>query len=227
MESNATSIGELNILENTELLPWLKESVLNDSCDVLFVVTDKILELAEEDESLKDNLLKAEAIFPSSNIKIGDNGENEEYENVEDSIEDVDTCNINEEFMAQIIDEADSDKLDVMILTNDVAFANTCRTSIDNTLDNFNYIGEYVFEEEIDDDLVINDINAHLPDIVFCAFDSPLQEQWIIENKSKMNIKLCVALSGDAKDVLMKKGTNVKWIARLFGKQGMFGLNVL
>lgn len=226
MEGRATSINELNILENTELLPWLKESILNESCDVLFVVTDRILEIAADDDSLRENLLRAEAIFPSSNIKIGDMYEGEEC-NLDENIDGQDACNINEEFIAELAVDADSQKLDVMIMTNDERLAQTCKFNIEQNLDDFNYIGEYVFQQEIDDDLVINDINTHLPDILFCVFDSPLQEQWLIENKSKMGAKLCVALCGDAKDVLMKKGSNLKWITRLFSKQGVFGLNIL
>ena len=96
MESNTINDNELNMLETTELLPWLKEHVVNDSCDVIFIATDRLLELAEDNEKLNESLHKADAVFPGSNLKIGDNEENEIEENVED------TCNINEEFIAEI-----------------------------------------------------------------------------------------------------------------------------
>lgn len=221
MESNTINDNELNMLETTELLPWLKEHVVNDSCDVIFIATDRLLELAEDNEKLNESLHKADAVFPGSNLKIGDNEENEIEENVED------TCNINEEFIAEIANDSEADKLSVMVMTNDSGLASLCEDRINNSFDNFEYAGHYLFADEIDDDLVINDINAILPDILLCSFDSPLQEEWIIENKSKMNVKLCVALSGDTSELLFKKESGIRWITRIFSKQGVFGLNML
>lgn len=221
MESNTINSNEVNMLETAELLPWLKEHVLNDSCDVIFIATDRLLQLAEEDEKLMDSLHKADAVFPGANLKICDNEENELQEDVED------TCNINEKFLAEIANDSEIDKLTVMVMSNDISLASLCEERIKNSFDNFEYTGHYIFEEEIDDDAVINDINANLPDILLCSFDSPLQEEWIIENKSKMNVKLCVALSGDTSELLFKKESSIKWITRLFSKQGVFGLNIL
>lgn len=221
MESSTINDNELNMLETSELLPWLKEHVVNDSCDVIFIATDRLLELAEEDEKLNESLHKADAVFPGANLKIGDREEDEVEENVED------TCKINEEFIAEIAKDPEIDKLSVMVMTNDSGLASLCEERINYSFDNFEYAGQYLFADEIDDDLVINDINAIVPDILLCSFDSPLQEEWIIENKSKMNVKLCVALSGDTSELLFKKETGIRWITRIFGKQGVFGLNML
>lgn len=218
MESNTINNNELNMLETTELLPWLKEHVLNDSCDVIFIATDRLLKLAEDDEKLNDSLCKADAIFPGSNLKISD-------EEVEEDKED--TCNINEKFIEEIANDSEIDKLSVMVMTNDSGLVDLCEERINNSFENFEYAGQYLFADEIDDDLVINDINATLPDILLCSFDTPLQEEWIIENKSKMNVKLCIALSGDTSELLFKKETGIRWITRIFSKQGVFGLNIL
>ena len=75
MESNSVEDIKLNILDTTELLTWLQDSMLDNSCDVIFIATDKLLENAKVDDELKMNLLMADAIFPSANIKILDNEE--------------------------------------------------------------------------------------------------------------------------------------------------------
>ena len=114
-----------------------------------------------------------------------------------------------------------------MVMTDDNCFSDIVKEKMDSLSDSFQYIGEYVFENEIDDDLVINEINANLPDILLCSFNSPLQEKWIIENKSKMNVKLCMALSGNDGNFILKRDSNLKWITRLFSKTHIFGINIL
>ena len=47
---------KLNILDTTELLTWLQDSMLDNSCDVIFIATDKLLENAKVDDELKMNL---------------------------------------------------------------------------------------------------------------------------------------------------------------------------
>ena len=228
MESNSVEDIKLNILDTTELLSWLRDSMLDDSCDVIFIATDKLLENAEVDEELKKNLLMADAIFPSANIKILDNEEAVIVEEKENNGEEVtDTYNLDEKFVTEITENAELEKLSIMVMTDDTNFAEIIRDKMESLSDSFQYIGEYVFENVIDDDLVINEINASLPDILLCSFNSPLQEKWIVENKSKMNVKLCMALSGNDGNFIIKKDSSLKWITRLFSKSHIFGINIL
>ena len=228
MESNSVEDIKLNILDTTELLTWLQDSMLDNSCDVIFIATDKLLENAKVDDELKMNLLMADAIFPSANIKILDNEEAVIVEEKENNGEEVvDTYNLDEKFVTEITENAELEKLSVMVMTDDNCFSDIVKEKMDSLSDSFQYIGEYVFENEIDDDLVINEINANLPDILLCSFNSPLQEKWIIENKSKMNVKLCMALSGTDGNFILKRDSNLKWITRLFSKTHIFGINIL
>ena len=55
MESSSMSDSKLNILETTELFPWLQNSISNEACDVMFVTSDKTLEIAEVDKDLKND----------------------------------------------------------------------------------------------------------------------------------------------------------------------------
>ena len=228
MESNSVEDIKLNIIDTTELLSWLQESMLDDSCDVIFIATDKILESVEVNEELKRHMAMADAIFPSANIKILDNEEALVVEEKESNGEEViDTYNIDEKFVTEITENAVLEKLRFMVMTDDSCFSDIVKEKMESLSDSFKYIGEYVFENEIDDDLVINEINANLPDILLCSFDSPLQEKWIIENKSKMNVKLCMALSGNDGNFILKKDSSLKWITRLFSKSHIFGINIL
>ena len=50
-------------------------------------------------------------------------------------------------------------------------------------------------------------------------------ENLLIDNK--MNVKLCMALSGNDGNFILKRDSNLKWITRLFSKTHIFGINIL
>ena len=67
-----------------------------------------------------------------------------------------------------------------------------------------------------DSDRVIEDINRSAADILFLAMGSPKQEQWIAENRDKINAAFCMGVGGTF-DVVSGK---VKWAPAICRKTG-------
>ena len=235
MESNSVDEIKLDVVDTTELLPLINEYISNDSCNVIFIATDKILELAELDEELKHNLTLADAVFSSANIKIQDSEENmlkeldtkgdlssDSLDNRKNEENNEIYC-IDERLVSEITNDTEIENPSIMIMSDDVGFIEVIRNKGEGLSELVDFIGEYIFEDEIDDDLVINEINANLPDILLCSFESPLQEKWLVENRSKMNVKLCLGLSGEVGNSVLKKENRLRWITRLFTRtQSLF-----
>lgn len=57
-------------------------------------------------------------------------------------------------------------------------------------------VGIYVEDGNMTEEALINDINTLLPDIVVVGLDKENQEKWILENRQKINAKLCVCIGG-------------------------------
>ena len=57
-------------------------------------------------------------------------------------------------------------------------------------------VGIHVEEGNITEEALINDINTLLPDIVVVGLEKETQEKWILENRQKINAKLCVCIGG-------------------------------
>ena len=49
----------------------------------------------------------------------------------------------------------------------------------------------YFRKQGVENERVLNDINTKRPDILVLGFGSPLQEQWLMENKYRLNAKVC------------------------------------
>ncbi|MDR1700478.1 MAG: WecB/TagA/CpsF family glycosyltransferase [Lachnoclostridium sp.] len=53
-------------------------------------------------------------------------------------------------------------------------------------------VGIYTEDGNVTDETLINDINTQVPDIIFLALKSEVQEQWISDHIGKLNAKLCI-----------------------------------
>lgn len=56
-------------------------------------------------------------------------------------------------------------------------------------------VGVYTADGNITEEALINDINTKLPDLVIMSMESTQGEEWIHNNKLKINAKLCVVMS--------------------------------
>ena len=209
MENDNQKDIELNIYDANELNAILKEYISNDSCNVIFTVSDKNLEMAKEDEEFNECLLKADLLLSSSNFKNEESSEGNE-------------AGVDVEIINKIASDEEVDALSMMLLTDDSNFADIYDVKMEEVFaenEYAEYVGNCVISEDMDDDLFINEINGRLPDVLVCVCESPVQEKWIMQNKSKLSVKIILALTGEKEEFLQKKDTGIKFLAKIFGKR--------
>lgn len=56
-------------------------------------------------------------------------------------------------------------------------------------------VGLYTMDGNVPEEVLINDINTKLPDIILMSMESTQGEEWIHNNKLKINAKICVVMS--------------------------------
>lgn len=209
MENDNQKDIELNIYDANELNAILKEYISNDSCNVIFTVSEKNLEMAKEDEEFNECLLKADLLLSSTNFKNEESSEGNE-------------AGVDVEIINKIASDEEVDALSMMLLTDDSEFAEIYDAKMEEVFaDNeyAEYVGSHVISEDMDDDLFINEINARLPDVLVCVCESPVQEKWIMQNKSKLSVKIVLALTGEKEEFLQKKDTGINFLAKIFGRR--------
>ena len=85
---------------------------------------------------------------------------------------------------------------------------------------NISVVGERM-EQEFEDDAIINEINSLSPDILLVDLDTPLQEMWIMEHSTKVNVRLCVGLGGIMRQV-MKEYKEPPYLIKFFHLTGIY-----
>lgn len=79
-------------------------------------------------------------------------------------------------------------------------------------IDRDQIVGIYVADGEVAEESLINDINMKLPDIVLLSMESTEQEEWLENNRAKVNTKLCVVI-GSVMPLLFRENVPVpKWL---------------
>ena len=59
---------------------------------------------------------------------------------------------------------------------------------------------------DMEDERIINEINGLAPDVLLVDLDTPLQELWMMEHKTKVNTKLCIGLGGILQQMIIGHG---------------------
>lgn len=75
--------------------------------------------------------------------------------------------------------------------------------------------GSCVYNGEIEDAAIVNDINNCLPDLLLVDIQPGFQERWIIKHVSQLNAKLCVAVGGVAGLILAGEKVTPGWVSKL------------
>ncbi len=82
-----------------------------------------------------------------------------------------------------------------------------------------NFYGKYAFgEETVNEDFIVNEINSISPDVVISVLKSPFQEEFVSNNKNKINAKLWLGL-GEESLLTDAVGLKNSWLGKLIDKK--------
>ena len=82
-------------------------------------------------------------------------------------------------------------------------------------------LGVYASDGEVTEEALINDINTKLPDVVLLSMTSTEQEEWLDNNRSKINAKLCL-VAGSIMPLILRENVHVPTWIRKIHLSGMY-----
>ena len=75
--------------------------------------------------------------------------------------------------------------------------------------------GTCVYDAEMEDAALVNEINNHTPGILLVDLESGVQEQWIMEHVPLLHTRLCVAIGGVVGLILAEEKETPEWVKKL------------
>ncbi len=188
---------ELKDYSAKEAMRMVDQFLKNAKVDTICFLSTDILVTAEDSPELKLWLQSMDLTIPiSTEILYAANlASRQRLKEVENS-----------SFYTAFIKKLSMEKRTVFILTEKEETIKTSTEYLEKNAPGVQIVGSYAFESLTGDpDTIVNEINSTSPDVVFSRLPSPKQEQFVYENKSRMNAKLWIAIK---ENFLVKEGKN-------------------
>lgn len=191
--SEGESMKKTNVLGITLTIPAVKEAMSqvdkylrNGGINIIGYLSTKILVDAGEDENLKNYIENMDFTICAETDILHAAGETNR-----NRLKEIE----NDEFIKSIMRKLVRGRHSVYLVADTQEKLQELERDLHYYQPNFTTVGTYALDElQGDEDYIVNAINAKAPDVIISRAESPRQEQFIYENKMKINAELWLAL---------------------------------
>lgn len=193
---------DIDILNYSTLKLKLTEFLDNDHFNIVFLASPSMMREAGKSEEYREILTKADYILPGEEGILGD------------SIPQKDGLALNYHWIEKLILNWKSDAKTLYLLGTDEEKLKKFVTFFEEQGLDRQVLGGYCINPELGPEVIINEINAVNPDMIITLMESPMQENWIIENSTKMSARLCLGI-GSYADRILNSGSSMPALFRI------------
>lgn len=176
----------VSVTSYNELKKYIEEDIKNNKKSFIVAINPEKILKAREDEKLKDLLNSADYQIPdgigvvyASKLKKG---------KIKSRITGID-C------MEMLCREANDKGYKIFLYGAKKDIIKEAKKRLEEKFENIKIVGA-IDGYEKNNDKIIKEINKSKADIIFVALGSPKQENWILENKDKVCIKIFQGVGG-------------------------------
>ncbi|MCR4745061.1 MAG: WecB/TagA/CpsF family glycosyltransferase [Lachnospiraceae bacterium] len=174
----------------------------NDKCNTIDFVTHDLLLNAAGSEELKKEIENMDmTLMTTADILVA--GGVESYYREREILSNL--------FLKALFRKFEKEKRKIYLVSENADKMAVLKEGIERFSTDLEIEGEYITEEKVGgDDAIVNDINSTLPEVVLLNLSSPSAEKFVIENRSRMNVKFVMILRDQSlkttEDGRIKKG---------------------
>ncbi len=187
---------DVNIMDGDTLNKRVKAYLEKDQLNILLLATSRLFVEAGEDEAFRELIRAADAIVP---------GEETLLSMYPPKALESGSVVVNYQCLSDLLVYLSPKQYTLYSVARNEKELQILKDFFDYSEYNIKMVGGRV-GQEFEDELIINEINGIAPDILLVDLDTPLQEKWIMEHKTKVNSRLCVGLGGIMQQMLAGYG---------------------
>lgn len=177
--------------------------------NIIRTVSVKMLNMAAEDQIVRDGIVQADLVVVSDREILTEVGIYSAQR-----LREASERQFMREFLRERIHCKSSFFLVARSQTDLIAFLEFLKTEYEN----MRIVGTYVLDMCGNEyDMMINEINAAAPDIILSVLDSPQEDAFLMQEKSKISARVWYSLGNDFKET-QKKTSFLCWFQQLIHK---------
>lgn len=208
--------------QKDELNNVVHEYLNSDEVNTVFILSDEVYNLFKQDSAFREKLLFADTLLASNTLMARDFIRSNDGKMVEIPGQEVDFSPYEYNSFEQVMSVVEECKATVFILTQNEKELEKCKMMLKLISPEINSWDRCCEDIKSNSDNLLNDINGIVPDVLMCSFDSPFEEEWILDNKERMNVKMVFGIGPGVSRAMKNKVTFIDYIKKKFRK--IFGI---
>lgn len=187
---------DVNIMDSDTFNKKVEGYLEDDQLNILLLATSRLFVEAGEKEEFRKMISAADAIVPGEEALLGMYPEN--------ALEKGGVI-INYQCLSDLLLYLSKKNYTLYMVARNEKGLQAVKDFFEYAAYGISMVGGRVGQELLDE-AVINEINGLAPDILLVDLDTPMQEKWIMEHRTKVNTKLCVGLGGIMRQIVAGYG---------------------
>lgn len=197
---------DVNIMDKHTFGKRVESYLESEQPNILVLATSQLFIEVAEREELRTMLLAADMIMPGEETFL--------TMHQTQGLEQTERVIINYNSLSELLVYLNKSHYTVYVVARSEKELQIITNFLEYSQYNISVVGGRL-REDTDDELIINEINGLVPDVLLVDLDTPLQELWMMEHKTKVNTKLCIGLGGILQQMIVGYGKNLAFLYAL------------
>ena len=197
---------QVDLLTKETLKQEMQNFLENETVNVAHVISLDYMDAYDKNELVRESLAHADLVLPGEKAIL-----------TRHHVDALETGGMAVDYHAELelLSLANENNRTIYLVLRSEKEAKMVYRFLSEYIDRDQIVGIYVADGEVAEESLINDINMKLPDIVLLSMESTEQEEWLENNRAKVNTKLCVVI-GSVMPLLFRENVPVpKWLKKL------------
>lgn len=194
---------QVDLLTKETLKQEMQNFLENETVNVAHVISLDYMDAYDKNELVRESLAHADLVLPGEKAIL-----------TRHHVDVLETGGMAVDYHAELelLSLANENNRTIYLVLRSEKEAKMVYRFLSEYIDRDQIVGIYVADGEVAEESLINDINMKLPDIVLLSMESTEQEEWLENNRAKVNTKLCVVI-GSVMPLLFRENVPVpKWL---------------
>lgn len=197
---------DVDMLSNDVFIQKINEYLINEKFQVIFFASTEVLNRAVEEEEYRRLVDMAELFLPGEEALLSNH-----HVDVLEAGDMVVSC----KSFGLVLESLKKEDRTIFIVSKSASDLELLQSYCMEMQPELRIVGTYIYDEQLDDAVIVNEINSHVPDFLLVDMEIGTQEQWIMNHSSLLNAKLCVAIGGVAELIMAQQKKIPGWVQML------------
>lgn len=197
---------DVDIMTNDIFIQKMNEYLLEDKLNVILFASTELLSLTTEDESFCSLIKDADLLLP---------GEEALLSSFHVDVLEAGDIVVNCKSFGMMLENLKKENHSMYIIGKGEEDIKLLESWCKKMQPELNMVGSCVYDSEMEDAALVNEINVTTPDMLLVDLPVGQQEKWIMDHAALMSANLCIAIGGVSNLIVASEKDTPEWIQKL------------